>query len=43
MAETYGNFIAGEWVESSSGKTFESINPADYQEVVARYQASTVL
>ena len=41
MAETYGNFIAGEWVESSSGKTFESINPADYQEVVARYQAST--
>ncbi len=42
MAETYGNFIAGEWVESSSGKTFESINPADYQEVVARYQASTV-
>ena len=41
MSETYGNFIAGEWVSSSSGKTFESINPANNQEVVARYQAST--
>jgi len=41
MAQTYGNFIAGEWVNSSSGKVFDSINPANYEEVVARYQSST--
>lgn len=41
MPETFGNFIDGEWVESSSGKTFDSLNPANCQEVVARYQAST--
>ena len=41
MSQTFGNFIAGEWVESSSGKTFESVNPANTREVVARYQAST--
>ena len=41
MSQTFGNFIAGEWVESASGKTFESVNPANFQEVVARYQAST--
>jgi len=40
MSQTFGNFIAGEWVESSSGKTFESVNPANTREVVARYQAS---
>lgn len=43
MPEIYGNFIAGEWVKSSSGNTFDSINPANKEEVVARYQASTVL
>ena len=42
MSEIFGNFIAGDWVESSSGKTFESVNPANYKEVVARYQASTL-
>ena len=41
MSQTFGNFIAGEWVESSSGKTFDSVNPANTREVVARYQAST--
>ena len=43
MPEIYGNFIAGEWVKSSSGNTFDSINPANKEEVVARYQASTTL
>ena len=42
MAQTYGNFIAGEWVNSSSGKAFNSLNPANYEEVVARYQSSAV-
>jgi alpha-ketoglutaric semialdehyde dehydrogenase len=40
MAQTYGNFIAGEWVNSVSGKVFDSLNPANYEEVVARYQSS---
>jgi acyl-CoA reductase-like NAD-dependent aldehyde dehydrogenase len=40
MHQTYGNFIAGEWVNSSSGKIFDSINPANIEEVVARYQSS---
>src|SRR5882724_9471931 len=42
MTQTYGNFIAGEWVNSSSGKVFDSLNPANYEEVVAKYQFSTV-
>src|SRR5262245_41476640 len=42
MPQTYGNFIAGEWVNASSGNIFESVNPANYQEVVARYQSSAV-
>ncbi len=41
MPEIYGNFIAGEWVKTSSGKVFDSINPANTEEVVARYQSST--
>ncbi len=40
MPQTYGNFIAGEWVNSSSGKVFDSINPANTEELVARYQSS---
>jgi alpha-ketoglutaric semialdehyde dehydrogenase len=34
-------FIAGEWVESVSGRTFESLNPADRRDVVGRFQAGT--
>jgi acyl-CoA reductase-like NAD-dependent aldehyde dehydrogenase len=34
----YGHFIGGEWVESASGETFESINPAT-GEVLARVQS----
>ncbi|MBM3804939.1 MAG: aldehyde dehydrogenase family protein [Acidimicrobiia bacterium] len=42
MAETFGNFVAGEWVKASSGKTFDSINPANTDDLVACYQASSV-
>jgi aldehyde dehydrogenase (NAD+) len=35
-------FIAGEWVESDSGRTFESVNPADTRDVVGRFQAGDV-
>jgi alpha-ketoglutaric semialdehyde dehydrogenase len=34
MHETVRNFIDGEWQDSLSGETFESINPADTDEVV---------
>ena len=40
MAQTYGNFIAGEWVNSASGEVFASLNPANREEVVAKYQSS---
>ena len=36
----FKNFIDGEWVESSSGQTFEDRNPADTREVVAIFQRS---
>ena len=41
-AETrvYKNFIDGEWVESSTGETFEDRNPADNREVVGIFQKS---
>jgi acyl-CoA reductase-like NAD-dependent aldehyde dehydrogenase len=38
---TYQLFIAGEWVDSVSGETFESLNPADRRDVVGRFQAGT--
>ena len=36
---TYRLFIGGEWVESRTGRTFESLNPADTRDVVGRFQA----
>ncbi|MEX2416385.1 MAG: aldehyde dehydrogenase family protein [Paenibacillaceae bacterium] len=38
--QTFKNLINGQWVESSSGETFNSINPANKTEVVGRFQAS---
>jgi aldehyde dehydrogenase (NAD+) len=40
MARLYKNFIGGQWVESRSGETFNSINPADRDEVVGVFQRS---
>src|SRR5438105_13118411 len=37
----FKNFIDGEWVESSSGETFEDRNPADTREVVGIFQRAT--
>ncbi|MBV8475490.1 MAG: aldehyde dehydrogenase family protein, partial [Acidobacteria bacterium] len=34
------NFIDGEWVEASTGETFEDRNPADTREVVGIFQKS---
>lgn len=41
MTDTFRNYIGGEWVESKSGKTFADINPANTNEVVGHFQAST--
>ena len=38
---THQLFIAGEWVDSVSGETFESTNPADRRDVIGRFQAGT--
>src|SRR6476620_1538676 len=38
--KVYKNFIDGEWVESSTGETFENRNPADTREVVGLFQKS---
>jgi len=40
-AKTYQNYIGGEWVPSSSGETFENLNPANTREVVGRFPVST--
>src|ERR1700682_2919682 len=37
---TYKNFIDGEWVEASTGDTFEDRNPADTRDVVGIFQKS---
>jgi acyl-CoA reductase-like NAD-dependent aldehyde dehydrogenase len=36
----FRNYINGEFVESRSGRTFPNINPAEFDEVVGRFQAS---
>jgi aldehyde dehydrogenase (NAD+) len=38
---TFRHFIAGEWVDSVSGATFESRNPADTRDIVGRFQQGT--
>jgi predicted delta-1-pyrroline-5-carboxylate dehydrogenase group 2 len=38
----YKNLINGNWVDSSSAKTLPNVNPADNQEVIGEFPASTV-
>src|ERR1700691_3902544 len=40
MSEVYRNYIAGQWVEPKTNKTFANINPANTDEVVGMFQAS---
>ena len=40
-ATTYNLFIAGEWVPSESGHTFESRNPADTRDLIGHFQSGT--
>jgi acyl-CoA reductase-like NAD-dependent aldehyde dehydrogenase len=39
--ETYGNFISGQWRPSTSGEVIENRNPADRDEVIAQFAASS--
>jgi acyl-CoA reductase-like NAD-dependent aldehyde dehydrogenase len=38
--KVFKNFIDGEWVDSSTGETFENRNPADTRDVVGIFQKS---
>ena len=41
MPKVYKNFIDGEWVEARSGKALENRNPANTDELVGMFPAST--
>ena len=41
QAQRYRNFINGEWVDSSSGKTVPNINPANTDDIIGHAPAST--
>jgi acyl-CoA reductase-like NAD-dependent aldehyde dehydrogenase len=41
MPETYRNYINGQWVECQAKKTVPNINPADTDEIVGHFQASS--
>jgi alpha-ketoglutaric semialdehyde dehydrogenase len=40
MTEVYRNYVAGQWVECKSGKTFPNTNPAITAETLGHFQAS---
>jgi aldehyde dehydrogenase (NAD+) len=40
MPDQFLNYIAGQWVESKTGKTFPNTNPANTMEIVGHFQAS---
>jgi aldehyde dehydrogenase (NAD+) len=40
QTRVFKNFIDGEWVDASSGETFENRNPADTRELVGIFQKS---
>lgn len=40
MPEVFRDYVAGQWVECKSQKTFPNINPADTDEMVGLFQAS---
>ncbi|HET9454237.1 MAG TPA: aldehyde dehydrogenase family protein [Gemmatimonadaceae bacterium] len=42
MAKKFQNFIAGKWVDASSGETFENRNPADTTDLIGTFPLSTL-
>jgi acyl-CoA reductase-like NAD-dependent aldehyde dehydrogenase len=43
MSQLFSNYIAGQWVECETKKTFPNINPANADEIVGLFQASSAL
>ncbi len=41
MSELFRNYVGGQWVECQSQKTFPNINPANTNEIVGNFQASS--
>jgi acyl-CoA reductase-like NAD-dependent aldehyde dehydrogenase len=39
--KTFKNFIAGAWVEPSSGEYFDNVNPADTTDIIGRFPLSS--
>ena len=39
--QVFGNFIGGEWVPARSGGTFENRNPANSDDLIGRFAASS--
>ena len=37
----YRSFIAGKWIDSTSGKTVPNINPADTNDIIGEAQMCT--
>ncbi len=37
---TFKNFIAGQWVEPSTGDYFQNVNPADTRDVIGKFPKS---
>src|SRR5688572_22842057 len=38
---TYNNYVGGQWVPSSSSRTFENRNPADTADLIGVFQQSS--
>jgi aldehyde dehydrogenase (NAD+) len=41
-SKTFGILIGGSWLDSSSGKTFASVNPADSSDVLGHFQHASL-
>jgi len=41
VTRLFKNFIAGQWVDASSGETFDNVNPADTTDIIGRFPLST--
>src|SRR5687767_2280703 len=39
-AREYGNYVDGQWVKSSTGKTFDNLNPANQDDLIGSFQES---
>ena len=39
--KTFKNFVAGAWVEPSTGQYFDNINPADTTDIMGRFPLAT--